>query len=104
MWAEWSNKGGMSGPKTLARTFAGDDTPRSSLIDYNGTRFDGLMLDIDRAVRQLPELLQRPIRFFYLKDMGRYGAAQACRIAVRTFDGRLSLAYYHIDAALQGKR
>lgn len=76
------------------------DMPKCTVMDINGTAFDGLMLDIESAYNKLPGMLQQPVLYYYRKDMGREASAQACNLSVRGFDGRLNLALFHIAAQL----
>lgn len=92
-----------SAGRSTLRPYTGNDTPRATLFDINGTAFDDLMLDVDRAVRALPPALARPITCYFVRDMGRDGTARACGISVRTLDGRLNLAYHHIARLLNPK-
>lgn len=113
LWARWhagefrtSGGGGM-----MPAYNENHDMPKCTGMDINGTAFEGLMLDIERAYNKLPgfmqpELadrspeLQLPVFCIYRKDMGREASALACGLSVRGFDGRLNLAYHHLAAHL----
>ena len=103
LWARWSSAGGVGGSGIL-RQYTDDDTPGSTAGDSNGTAYDTLMLDVDAAIRALPPSLYKPVRYYYLQDMGRSGAARACGLSDRGFDGRLALAHYHVARLLRSRR
>lgn len=72
------------------------DMPKCTVGDVNGTAFDSLMMDIDKAVSKLPPSLRLPIECYFKRSMGKPAAAQACGVSKRGFDGRLAMAYYHL--------
>lgn len=106
LWARWHAgefRSGLGGGGGLLPAYNENrDMPKCTVSDVNGTAFDTLMLDIEAAYSKLPGFLQQPVLYFYRMDMGRTAAAQACKLSVRGFDGRLNLAYYHIARALNG--
>ncbi len=100
-WALWSAAGGVGVRSAMGALYENWGVPPSTTPDRNCTAHDIAMLDADAAVRQLPPVLYRPVHCYYRRDLGRQGAARACGVSLRTFDGRLKLAHYHIARLLR---
>ena len=100
-WAFWSSAGGVKVRSGLGALYENWGVPPSTTPDRNCTAHDIAMLDADAAVRQLPPVLYKPVHCYYRRDLGKTGTARACNISVRTLDGRLKLAHYHVARLLR---
>lgn len=102
-WALWSAAGGVGLRSAMGNVYENWGVPPSTTPDRNCTAHDNQMLDVDSAVRQLPQVLYRPVHCYYRRDLGRLGSARACGVSERTFDGRIKLAHYHVARLLRSQ-
>lgn len=104
-WAMWSAAGGVNLPSAGGNLYTNKGAPPSTAADRNCTAHDLQMLAVDAAVNALPRHpnLCKVVHCMYRRDMGRAATAQACGVSVRTIEGRLRLAYYHVAQHITGR-